>query len=72
MNMKMITDSVEKTSKYKKIVKEVEEKVVAEIGEGGYLGYCHRFWEAKQRILKEEYNMDWKTPAQLNPNVLFD
>ena len=70
--MKIITDRIEKTRAYKKVVKQVEQKVVGIIGEGGYLGYCHEFWKTKQWILKEEYNIDWKTPAELNPGVKFD
>ena len=70
--MKIIIDPIEKTCKYKKVVKQVEQKVIQEIGEGGYLGYCHEFWKTKQSILKEEYDIDWKTPAELNPGVMFD
>ena len=54
------------------IEKAVEAKIIAEIGEGGYLGYCHSYWAAKKRILKEEYGIDWKSPSELNPGVLFD
>jgi hypothetical protein len=35
-------------------------------------GFCHVLWEAKKRILKEKYNLDWKTPQELNPYVMFD
>ena len=54
------------------IEEEVEKKVVKKIGEGGYLGYCHSYWAEKKRILKEDYGIDWKTPGELNPEVLFD
>lgn len=37
-----------------------------------YLGSCHLYWETKQRILKEEYGIEWKTPAEMNPNVAYD
>lgn len=36
------------------------------------LGYCHSLWREQKRILKEKYNIDWKTPAEMNPNVTFD
>ena len=35
-------------------------------------GYCHAFWPEKKRILKEKHGIDWKTPVELNPDVLFD
>ena len=35
-------------------------------------GYCQFFWDEKKRILKEKYNIDWKTPQELNPLTLFD
>ena len=55
-----------------KIEEEVDAKVVALIGEGGYLGYCHRFWSAKQSILREEYGIEWQTPAEQHPEINFD
>lgn len=54
------------------IEKEVDAKVAAEIGEDGYLGYCHKFWAVKKRILMDEYGIDWKTPSELYPGVMFD
>ncbi len=35
-------------------------------------GFCHRRWAEQKRILREKYQMDWKTPAEMNPMVLFD
>ena len=36
------------------------------------LGFCHLFWHTKKRILKEKYGVDWKTPAEENPGVMYD
>lgn len=38
----------------------------------GSLGTCHDVWHYKKKILKEEYNIDWKSPQDLNPNTHFD
>ncbi len=38
----------------------------------GGLGYCHVFWERKKHILKQSYNLDWRTPSELNPGIQFD
>ncbi len=68
----IITDPVEYTEEYKKIEKELEQLIEERLGSGGYLGFCHGYWMVKKRILKEKYNIDWKSPAELNPGVLFD
>jgi hypothetical protein len=36
------------------------------------LGYCHVFWQEKQRILRTKHAIKWHTPAELNPNAIFD
>ena len=36
------------------------------------MGYCHAFWGAKKRILKDKYGIDWKPPAETNPRCKFD
>lgn len=30
------------------------------------------FWEAKKRILKDQFGIQWKTPAELNPSIKYD
>jgi hypothetical protein len=30
------------------------------------------FWEAKKRILKDHFGIQWKTPAELNPQMKYD
>jgi hypothetical protein len=36
------------------------------------LGSCHFIWDRMQQIFKEEYNIDWKSPAECAPDVCFD
>lgn len=36
------------------------------------LGCCHRLWSLQKRILKEKYGITWHTPAELNPDIIFD
>lgn len=38
----------------------------------GKMGTCHYIWHYEKTIFKEEYNIDWKSPAELNPHILFD
>ncbi len=35
-------------------------------------GMCHTVWYYKKLILKKEYNIDWKSPRDLYPNIRFD
>lgn len=36
------------------------------------LGFCHFYWAEKKAILRKKYNVDWKTPSEMNPDTLFD
>lgn len=36
------------------------------------MGLCHGIWYHKKRILKEEYGIDWHSPAELHPEIIFD
>jgi len=47
------------------------EKIIAASGFKG-MGACHGIWGEQKRILKEKHNIDWKSPAEMNPLVRFD
>ena len=51
--------------------REAEQELAAR-GIKPQFGYCHAYWHTKQRILKEKYGVDWRTPAEMNPDVAFD
>lgn len=36
------------------------------------LGSCHWLWGMKKHILKEKYGITWYTPAELDPDVIYD
>lgn len=65
-------DSIEYTDAYLKIELELERSIRAEIGEGGYRGFCYQYWWTKKRILRERFGIDWKSPADLDPSINFD
>lgn len=58
--------------------KKIEEALKKELGEEDYkdlkgkLGFCHRYWAKKKKILREEYGINWYTPTECNPGVMFD
>lgn len=66
------TDPIELTDKYLKIELEVERLIRKEIGEGGYMGFCHKYWWTKKNLLKEKYGIEWKNPVDMNPDVDLD
>lgn len=35
-------------------------------------GSCHELWDIQQKLLKEKHNIDWRTPAEMNPHITFD
>lgn len=70
----LLADLVEKSSEYKRVVKQVEEEVkkIMEEKDIRGMGSCYTFWDEKQRILKEKHGITWRTPTELNPDVIFD
>jgi len=36
------------------------------------IGSCHVIWQEQARILFEDYGIEWKSPAEMNPWVLMD
>lgn len=65
-------DPIEYTDAYLKIELELRRLVCAEIGEGGYMGFGHKYWRTKKNILRDKFGIDWKSLAELNPMVIFD
>jgi hypothetical protein len=35
------------------------------------LGFIFQFWDAKQRILRDQFGIHWNTPAELNPSIVY-
>jgi hypothetical protein len=66
-------DPIEDDPKFKSIIEAAGREAEAELAnEPKGIGYCHDYWSTKKRILKEKYGVDWKSPAEMNPGVLFD
>ncbi|MGW8158419.1 MAG: hypothetical protein ACWGKN_07835 [Desulfoprunum sp.] len=36
------------------------------------MGFCHTFWTVRKRILREEYNIEWQSPAERNLGIIYD
>ena len=63
-------DPVEMTEEYLSVVDEVE-KLVEENRQTHGLGSCHEVWGLTRRFLAER-GIPWRSPAIMNPGVLFD
>lgn len=72
-----------KSWKIKKALKEIQPEVEKELMNLGLLkvenekkiyamGSTNIKWKIQKRILKERYNLDWKSPQDKNPNINFD
>lgn len=48
------------------------ERLISEFGEDFIVSTIHTYWKHKKRILKEDYGIEWGSPAQLNPGANFD
>lgn len=66
-------DPVEFTRRWEDIYYDVEEKLNERFANvHRSMGFCFMFWEAKRNLLKEEYGLEWHSPSQMNPSVMFD
>ncbi|MDE6410553.1 MAG: hypothetical protein K2K81_09990 [Muribaculaceae bacterium] len=66
-------DPVEYTDKWEEIIYDAEEELdrrFANHRKG--MGFCFMYWNAKQDLLKEKYGIEWRSPSQMNPRVMFD
>jgi hypothetical protein len=70
-------DPIERNPKFKEILAQAEAAAWKELkalygDETNSLGFVHVFWDTKKRILKETYDVDWKSPAEMNPHIEYD
>ena len=66
-------DPVEWTAEYEKVIDEAEEKANAELADVPRgMGFCHAYWHSLANILFEDYGIVWRSPAMMNPGVMFD
>lgn len=66
-------DPVEYTWRWEEIYPEVDRRLQERFASAPrHMGFCFRYWNAKRDLLKDEYGIDWKSPSQMNPRVMFD
>lgn len=70
----MRRDALEFNPAYTNLLAEVERSVEQKMGGPSAprpLGSCHTFWRHKKEMLKER-GINWRSPPELNPLVVFD
>lgn len=65
-------DPVERTPLWEELYETVEQQTDAEIvGFPRGMGFCHIYWSTKTAVLAQ-HGIAWRSPACMNPGVLFD
>ena len=68
-------DPVEDDPRYAEVFKTIDTEVnemLADHPQRGSEGFCTIYWNTKKSLLKNKYGIDWCSPGELNPQVLFD
>lgn len=66
-------DPVEWTAAYEQVISEAQakaDKKLKDIPRG--IGFCFAWWHELADILLNDYGIRWRSPQQMNPNVIFD
>ena len=61
-------DPIEDTEYFKSIIEEVDKEAESLVGSEIRFGRFSFVEREKKRILKEKYNIDWKTTEEMNPD----
>lgn len=66
-------DPVERTPQWEENIYEVEKEVDRRMADEPrhYMGYCHAYWPVKRAVLAT-HGIQWRSPSQMNPRVMFD
>lgn len=71
----MKRDPIEATKEYKEAIGKIQaelDEINDELDKKGFgMGRCHVYFAKKKELLKRE-GIDWLTPAECNPYILFD
>ena len=67
------TDPIESSDAFLAVRYETEkitDEILAEKREED-VPFCLLYWETKKNVLKERFSIDWKSPADMNPDIRF-
>ncbi len=67
------SDPVEYTWEWEYIFYDVTDELDAMFAdEHRGMGFCFKYWSKKKDLLKKKYGINWRTPHEMNPRVIFD
>lgn len=74
--MSLVRDPIDDDPRYQKILEKAYAKALNQVVAMGYsedlMGICNIIWPIKKKILREQYLVEWSSPAELNPGIHFD
>lgn len=71
-NVNLKFDPVEMTPEYEAAIYDVEAQCAEALAsEERVMGFCYRYWAQKKAALAER-GINWRTPSEMNPKVIFD
>lgn len=68
----ILYDPISDDPAYAWAIKEARRRASEEIGNPYEMGSCHRIWRRMKEILKEEFDITWYSPREMNPGARFD
>ncbi len=71
----LVHDPIENDPRYKSVFAGIDaevDEILRDHPLRGRMGFCYTIWDTKKGILKQKYGIPWKTPAEINPHILFD
>lgn len=70
----ILRDPLEREDSFLKIRFILEEEIDKELScscEDHARPFCIRYWDTKKRLLSERFGLEWKSPADMNPDIRF-
>jgi hypothetical protein len=69
----LMSDPIEWTARWEEIIDEADKKVYQQLSDSPRgMGFCHAFWYTRTEVLRNDYNLEWRSPSIMNPRVMFD
>lgn len=68
-------DPVEEEPRYAGVFRAIDDEVKVLLADHplrGGEGFVNIYWSTKKSVLKQKYGIDWRSPGELNPHVIFD
>lgn len=65
-------DPIERSEMWEEIIYDVEREVAHRLDFDKWcMGFCFEYWSVKRDVLHEQ-GVRWRTPGEMNPDVMFD